>query len=149
MIDLICFVVYILILSFAYILADVSPTALTMFSCIVGYIYSAIIIPTKKVSNIKKKMKESKITIKSTLPLAIITIIIFGSCSALFLFLANLVSKCYSDSFESIITSTILTMISLSMVPLCTICIVNMVNYKIYKLSKKDNTKWEEVPNDK
>lgn len=149
MIDLVCFAIYILILVFAYILADVSPTVLTMFSCIMGYIYSAIIMPTKKISSIKKKMKESKITIKSTLPLAILIIIAFGFCSALFLFLANLVSKRCGDSFESIIASTILTMISLSMIPLCTICIINMVNDKIYKLSKENNTKWEEVPNDK
>lgn len=149
MIDLICFVAYIFILVLAYLFANVSPTILTIFSCILGYVYSAIINPTKKISNIKKKMKESKITIKSTLPTAIVIIISFGSCSALFIFLANLINRWYGESFESIMVSTIFTMISLSMIPLCTICVIKMVKEKIYNLSKKDDTKWEEVSNDK
>lgn len=149
MIDLFCFVAYILILVFSYILLDISPIALSVFSCIVGYIYSAFIIPTRRISNIKKKMKESKITIKNTLSIVILSSIIFGSCSALFIFIANLISKRYGDSFDSIMAGTIFTMLSLSMIPIGVICVIKMVNMKIYELSEKDKTKWEEVSDDK
>ena len=149
MIDLICFVAYIFILVLAYLFANVSPTILTIFSCILGYIYSAIINPTKKISNIKKKMKESKMTIKNTLSIVILSYIIFGSCSALFIFISNLISKCYGDSFDSIMAGTIFTMLSLSMIPIGVICVIKMVNMKIYELSEKDKTKWEEVSDDK
>lgn len=149
MVDLICFVAYILILVFSYILLDVSPIALSVFSCIVGYIYSAFIMPTRRISNIKKKMKESKMTIKNTLSIVILSSIIFGSCSALFILIANLISKRYGDSFDSIMTSTIFTMLSLSMIPIGVICVIKMVNMKIYELSEKDKTKWEEVSDDK
>ena len=149
MIDLFCFVAYILILVFSYILLDISPIALSVFSCIVGYIYSAFIIPTRRISNIKKKMKESKITIKNTLSIVILSSVIFGSCSALFIFIANLISKRYGDSFDSIMAGTIFTMLSLSMIPIGVICVIKMVNMKIYELSEKDKTKWEEVSDDK
>lgn len=149
MVDLICFVAYILILVFSYILLDVSPIALSVFSCIVGYIYSAFIMPTRRISNIKKKMKESKMTIKNTLSIVILSSIIFGSCSALFIFIANLISKRYGDSFDSIMADTIFTMLSLSMIPIGVICVIKMVNMKIYELSEKDKTKWEEVSDDK
>lgn len=149
MVDLFCFVAYILILVFSYILLDVSPVALSVFSCIVGYIYSAFIIPTRRISNIKKKMKESKMTIKNTLSIVILSSIIFGSCSALFIFIANLISKRYGDSFDSIMAGTIFTMLSLSMIPIGVICVIKMVNMKIYELSEKDKTKWEEVSDDK
>ena len=149
MVDLFCFVAYILILVFSYILLDVSPIALSVFSCIVGYIYSAFIMPTRRISNIKKKMKESKMTIKNTLSIVILSSIIFGSCSALFIFIANLISKRYGDSFDSIMAGTIFTMLSLSMIPIGVICVIKMVNMKIYKLSEKDKTKWEEVSDDK
>ena len=149
MADLFCFVAYILILVFSYILLDVSPIALSVFSCIVGYIYSAFIMPTRRISNIKKKMKESKMTIKNTLSIVILSSIIFGSCSALFIFIANLISKLYGDSFDSIMAGTIFTMLSLSMIPIGVICVIKMVNMKIYELSEKDKTKWEEVSDDK
>lgn len=149
MADLFCFVAYILILVFSYILLDVSPVALSVFSCIVGYIYSAFIMPTRRISNIKKKMKESKMTIKNTLSIVILSSIIFGSCSALFIFIANLISKRYGDSFDSIMAGTIFTMLSLSMIPIGVICVIKMVNMKIYELSEKDKTKWEEVSDDK
>lgn len=149
MVDLFCFVAYILILVFSYILLDVSPVALSVFSCIVGYIYSAFIMPTRRISNIKKKMKESKMTIKNTLSIVILSSIIFGSCSALFIFIANLISKRYGDSFDSIMAGTIFTMLSLSMIPIGVICVIKMVNMKIYELSEKDKTKWEEVSDDK
>lgn len=149
MVDLICFVAYILILVFSYILLDVSPVALSVFSCIVGYIYSAFIMPTRRISNIKKKMKESKMTIKNTLSIVILSSIIFGSCSALFILIANLISKLYGDSFDSIMADTIFTMLSLSMIPIGVICVIKMVNMKIYELSEKDKTKWEEVSDDK
>ena len=149
MVDLFCFVAYILILVFSYILLDVSPVALSVFSCIVGYIYSAFIMPTRRISNIKKKMKESKMTIKNTLSIVILSSIIFGSCSALFIFIANLISKWYGDSFDSIMACTIFTMLSLSMIPIGVICVIKMVNMKIYELSEKDKTKWEEVSDDK
>lgn len=149
MVDLFCFVAYILILIFSYILLDVSPVALSVFSCIVGYIYSAFIMPARRISNIKKKMKESKITIKNTLSIVILSSIIFGSCSALFIFIANLISKRYGDSFDSIMAGTIFTMLSLSMIPIGVICVIKMVNMKIYELSEKDKTKWEEVSDDK
>lgn len=149
MVDLFCFVAYILILVFSYILLDVSPVALSVFSCIVGYIYSAFIMPTRRISNIKKKMKESKMTIKNTLLIVILSSIIFGSCSALFIFIANLISKWYGDSFDSIMAGTIFTMLSLSMIPIGVICVIKMVNMKIYELSEKDKTKWEEVSDDK
>lgn len=149
MVDLFCFVAYILILVFSYILLDVSPIALSVFSCIVGYIYSAFIMPTRRISNIKKKMKESKMTIKNTLSIVILSSIIFGSCSALFIFIANLISKRYGDSFDSIMAGTIFTMLSLSMIPIGVICVIKMVNMKIYELSEKDKTKWEEVSDDK
>ena len=149
MADLFCFVAYILILVFSYILLDVSPIALSVFSCIVGYIYSAFIMPTRRISNIKKKMKESKMTIKNTLSIVILSSIIFGSCSALFIFIANLISKRYGDSFDSIMADTIFTMLSLSMIPIGVICVIKMVNMKIYELSEKDKTKWEEVSDDK
>lgn len=149
MVDLFCFVAYILILVFSYILLDVSPIALSVFSCIVGYIYSAFIMPTRRISNIKKKMKESKMTIKNTLSIVILSSIIFGSCSALFIFIANLISKLYGDSFDSIMAGTIFTMLSLSMIPIGVICVIKMVNMKIYELSEKDKTKWEEVSDDK
>ena len=149
MVDLFCFVAYILILVFSYILLDVSPVALSVFSCIVGYIYSAFIMPTRRISNIKKKMKESKMTIKNTLSIVILSSIIFGSCSALFIFIANLISKLCGDSFDSIMAGTIFTMLSLSMIPIGVICVIKMVNMKIYELSEKDKTKWEEVSDDK
>ena len=149
MVDLFCFVAYILILVFSYILLDVSPIALSVFSCIVGYIYSAFIMPTRRISNIKKKMKESKMTIKNTLSIVILSSIIFGSCSALFILIANLISKRYGDSFDSIMAGTIFTMLSLSMIPIGVICVIKMVNMKIYELSEKDETKWEEVSDDK
>lgn len=149
MVDLFCFVAYILILVFSYILLDVSPVALSVFSCIVGYIYSAFIMPTRRISNIKKKMKESKMTIKNTLSIVILSSIIFGSCSALFIFIANLISKRYGDSFDSIMAGTIFTMLSLSMIPIGVICVIKIVNMKIYELSEKDKTKWEEVSDDK
>lgn len=149
MIDLICFMVYVFVLILGYIFTDVSPTALTIFSCIVGYVYSAIINPTKKISNIKEKLKESEVTIKNTIPLAILVIIIFGSLSALFIFIANLVSTVYGYSLKSMIASTLLTMVSLSTIPLCMVCIVDIVNKKIYEMSEDDNNNLEETPDDK
>lgn len=151
MISIVLLIVYCVVLFIVFLLFDVNITALTMLSVFIGYLYAIKIEPwidgTKL--NIKELNEENKKLKGSSLAsIAITTGFIFTTIVGVLLYIGNVLSSKVADHIQAILIQTIFATLSLIIIPIAIIVVFFRINNRIKNIYN-DDSKWEEVPNDR
>ena len=151
MISIVLLLVYCVVLFIVFLLFDVNLTALTMLSVFIGYLYAIKIEPwidgtrldMKELNEENKKLKGSSLT-----SIAITTGFVFTTIVGVLLYIGNLLSSKVADHIQAILIQTIVATLSLIIIPIAIIVVFFRINNRIKNIYN-DDTKWEEVPNDR
>ena len=151
MISIVLLVVYCVVLFIVFLLFDVNLSILTTVSIFIGYLYAVKIEPwingtrldIKELNEENKKLKGSSLA-----SIAITTGFVFTTIVRVLLYIGNVLSSKVTDHIQAILIQTIFATLSLIIIPIAIIVVFFRINNRIKNIYNND-TKWEEVPNDR